>query len=483
MKHISLFGSIFLLCFKAVQSQTITMADFLKSVQESHPFFVKESLSSEIEKKAQERFLGSQDWSISSLPYYVYQKPVGSGIGIPERLHILSGDIAVARVFWRTGGRLSLSWTSDYTDQLIEDIVISMPTGDIVIPAGPSKLYTNKVYLTYAQPLLQNAGGKLDRLEYELSKYNIDFAEMRALENQEGFVLDLGIRFLDWVLLSEQKRIAKERFALAQEQLSQIKRRWAANLVERVDVLRTEDAVRIAEQGIVLIESHWKAKQAELAVLAQSAELYNLGPAFDIYNLEILPEPDEAVSQLMEKSRTLKSFTVLQRQLLHLKEGYVDTKRPKLFVSLGAGLQGGDDEFSGSFELDKPDILVSFDFRYPLGNRTATADVAKTEIELRQIDKDIENIALELEASVRNLLILIKEMEKVLELNQEQIESAQAKTREEMRLYNQGRSDLTFVIQSQDNEQVAKLTYAENAVTYQRLILQYHALMDELLIQ
>lgn len=90
-------------------------------------------------------------------------------------------------------------------------------------------------------------------------------------------------------------------------------------------------------------------------------------------------------------------------------------------------------------------------------------------------------MTLDLEAGVVNLLILIRELEKVLALNQEQIESAKAKTEEELRLYNQGRGDLTFVIQSRDNEERAKLTYAQNAAVYQKLILQYRALMDEFL--
>jgi hypothetical protein len=66
-------------------------------------------------------------------------------------------------------------------------------------------------------------------------------------------------------------------------------------------------------------------------------------------------------------------------------------------------------------------------------------------------------------------------------LNRSQIESAQAKTREEVRLYEQGRNLLTFVIQSRDDEQIAELTYAQNAVNYQSLVIQYRALMDGLL--
>ena len=464
-------------------AQNITMKDFFESVQKTHPFFVKESLTAEIEMKRQERLLGSQDWVIRSSPYYMYQKPVSSGLGYPAEISVVAGNLALEKALWSTGGRFALSYTSDYTDQTIPDIVIPFSPQNIVIPVDPTKSYTNKAYLTYSQPLLQNFGGRLDKLEYELSRYNIDFIKIQTLENQEEFVLDLGIRFLDWVLLTEQNRIAQERLALADEQLKQIERRWAANLVERVDVLRAEDAVRIAKQSIVLIESHWKAKQAELAVIAQVKELYDLSPQFDIYTQQALPELDEAITQLMESSRVLSALGVRRDQLSHLVDGYRETKRPQLYLSVGAGLQDGDEEFGNSLGFDKPDVFVALDFRYPLGNRTAKADVAKTELELRQIGKDTENIALELESGAKNLLILIKEMEKVLMLNQEQVESARMKTKEELRLYNQGRSDLTFVIQSQDNEEIAELTYAENAVAYQKLVLQYHALMDELLSQ
>lgn len=482
MKFKIFFGIIFIpLFYELGNAQTITMSEFLQSVKQSHPFFAKESLSSEIEMKGQERYLGSKDWSISSSPFYIHQKPLSTTSFSPEQIDMVGGDIAIEKAFWNTGGKISFSWSSDFTDQKIPEMVIPFPTGNIVIPTGPSKMYTNKVYLTYSQPLLQNFGGKLDRLNYELSRYTVDFVEIQAMENQEDFVLDLATRFLDWTLLSEQNRIASERLSLAEEQLEQTRRKRAANLVDKVDVLRAEDAVRIAKQSIVLIESQFKSRQAELAVLSQSRDLYNLSPEFDFYQLETLPDPDEAVAQFKEKSMILRALSARREQLAYLVEGFKETERPQLYLSIGAGLQSGDEEFGSSFDLDKPDVLVALSFRYPLGKSTAKADVAKTNLELKQIEKDIENVTLDLEAGVRNLLILIEEMERVLLLNQEQIESARAKTEEELRIYNQGRGILTFVIQSRDNEQQARLTYAENAASYHKLVLQYHALVDELL--
>ncbi|MEJ2488045.1 MAG: hypothetical protein P8Y68_20190, partial [Anaerolineales bacterium] len=87
---------------------------------------------------------------------------------------------------------------------------------------------------------------------------------------------------------------------------------------------------------------------------------------------------------------------------------------------------------------------------------------------------------LNLEANARNLLVRINEILKVLELNLQQIESAKLKTEEEDKLYRQGRGQLTFVIQSRDNEENARFTYAQNAALYQNLVLQYKALIDDL---
>ena len=483
MKFRFIYGiTLTLFLFQFGNAQTISMDEFLESIKQTHPFFEKEFLTTEIERGKQEGFLGSQDWIISSSPYYAHQKMVSTSSFNPERVDMIGGDVGVQRAFWNTGGRLSLSWSSDFTDQDVSNIVIPFPTGDVIIPSGVSKFYQNKISVTYSQPLLQNFKGTLDRLNYELSDYAIDLSEIAVCENQEGFLLDLAIRFLDWFLLTEQKRIATERLNLANEMLRQVRRRRAANLVDRVDVLRAEDASRIAKQNIVLIESQWKAKQAELAVLAQSQKLYELSPVFDIYKLDTFPQQDDAVTQIKEKSLLLEMLKIQREQLSHLLGGYEEISKPQLFLNIGAGLTGGDEEFDRSLKLDNPDISVSLAFRFPLGNRIAKSDITETKLQFRQLDKEIENVTLDIEAAVRNILVQIKEMEEVLFLNKEQISSAKKKTFEENRMYNQGRGDLTFVIQSRDNEQNAKLTYAQNAAIYKKLILQYRALMDELLL-
>ncbi|MBL7073978.1 TolC family protein [candidate division KSB1 bacterium] len=460
-------------------AQTITLNEFLNLIHKNHPLFAKEELSSKIEEKGRDSYLGSQDWRITSTPYYARQNPLPPVVFAPERVDQTSIGAVAERAFWKTGGRLSLSWSSVFTDQIgLEDIVIP---NVITIPTGPPEFYQNNLYLTYSQPLLQNYKGELDRLGYETSQYSVDVAGVQALENKEEFLLTMGLQFLNWVLLSEQKTIATERLHLAERQLEQTQKKRAANLVDEVDVLRSEDAVRIAEQGVVLIDGLWKGNQAELAVLSRSEELYTLGPEFNLYDRRDRPTLDEATSRLRSQSRLLELLAIQQAQLERQQRGFEEMTKPQLYLNTQIALKSGDDKFGDAMGFDKRDMGVSLQFSYPLGNRSAITKVEQTAIQVRQIKLAEEEVALGLEGGLRNLLIQIEEIERVLSLNERQMETARLKTQEELKRYNRGRGDLTFVIQSQDNEERAKLTYAQNAATYHGLNLRLSALLDELL--
>ena len=105
-------GLLISLFCQPVLGQTITMDEFLHSVRLGHPFFAKESLSSEIELQARDRHLGSQDWSISSSKFYIHQESSGANSFSPEEIDMVGGDLVIEKAFWKTGGRFSFSWES-----------------------------------------------------------------------------------------------------------------------------------------------------------------------------------------------------------------------------------------------------------------------------------------------------------------------------------------------------------------------------------
>jgi outer membrane protein TolC len=462
-------------------AQFLSLEDYLDQVRSTHPFFVKEAMATDIEEKRREGLLGAEDWLLVSSPSFTHREPLQQSPFDPERIDVLSLGAGVGRTFWGSGSRLTLSWASDVSDQNIPGFSIPVPGGTIDVPIGPSTYYRHQLSATYSLPLLKNRRGVLDRLEYELSAFDVDLSGVNTLENQENFLLDLGLKFLDWVLLEEQFRIAQDRLSLAREELDRSKRKREANLIDEVDVRRAEEAVYAVQSAVFLVESRWKATQAELATLAGSDELYGQRPQFDLYERPALGNAEDAMEELKRTSRLIRSLEIQVSRLGRMEEGLTEGVRPELSLNLRGALLGGDEDFSGSLGVTQPDVTVALELRYPFGNRTARANVDGARLQIRQLSKAVEEVEVTLEAGLRNILVQASELENVLTNNVAQIETAKQRTEEEIRLYDQGRGDLTFVIQSRDGEARAKLSYAENSAVYHTLVLQYQALTDRLL--
>jgi outer membrane protein TolC len=471
MKCVKLYWIFILSMFLlpcVVLTQTITRDEFLKQLQQEHPIFDKEILTSEILEEEQKSYLGTDDWNVLTSVNYMHEEPMIAIAG-PEKTDAFSVSGGVERQFWSTGGRLSASFSSAWAKIDLDPIF-----------GFPESFYQNQISLSYVHPLLRNKKGFLNRLEYDLKQFEIDFGEVQAKENLEDFIKTAAAKFLDWAFLSEQKKIVIDRLKLSEEELDRIKRKRAANLVDQVDVIRAEDTVRLWTQNRVLIESQWKALQGELAVLAQQENIYKVQPEYDLYRLDPRTNIEEATSQLKEKSRILHVLDIHLDQLQLAREGYKETSKADLSLITEFNIKKYDAGIVSSLGLNKPDAMVGLQYAFPVPNRTAEHKIAKTVLQTTQLEKQKDEIALALTSALTNLHIRIKELENVMALSQVQIQSARKRTEEELKLYNQGRGDLTFVILSRDSEENAKLAYATNALTYHKLILEYEALMDQL---
>lgn len=451
-----------------LSADTITQEEFLAHLTQTHPLFEKEKLAAQIEQEERRSYLGNQDWNVLSSFFFSHEEPSIAFAG-PERTNAFSVSGGVERLFWKTGGRLSATFSSVHANLKIDPLF-----------GFPDSYFENRLAVSYIHPLLKNKNGLLDRLQYDLKQFDIDISEIMAIENEEDFLARSAATFLDWVFLTEQQRIVTERLRLSEEELANTQKKRAANLIDEVDVIRAEDAVHIARQNLLLIESQWKALQAELAVMVQDSSYYDATPEYDIYETETLSNLDEVTTQLKMESRLLKTLAIRLEQLQTVRSGFVELEKPGLSLVAQVGLKRAEEGFGSSLTLDKPDALIGFQLGFPIGSRTAKSKIAQTDLQIMQLEKQFEELTLDLASAVANVHIQIGELEHVLELNREQIQSAQRKTEEELRLYNQGRGQLTFVIQSRDSEQAAKLTYAANALTYHKLLLQYRTLMDQL---
>ena len=451
-------------------AEPLTKEAFVTLLQDTHPIFEKERLTRSIEEAEQQRYLGEADWNVSSSLTWSREEATITAFS-PDLTNELSLQTGVNKQFWGTGGSLSATYSINRSSSSFEQIPLL---------SYPERFYENSVELQYSQPLLRNLGGKLTRLQYDLKAYDVDVAGIQAAENIEEFLAESISKYLDWVYLEEQKKIISRRLSLSRKEFERTQRKFNAFLIDSADVIRSKDALNTWRQNLGLAESQLSALRSELSVLAQSSLFLTGKPDFNLYSLQRPEALASARAKLENSSRILKILELRKKQLDVNAIGVRETGKPDLSLIAAVTVKSAEEDAGDSFTFEKKDAAVGLQLSVPIENRTAKADYQRNRLQTLQLGKEREDAVLSLTASLSSLHTQLTKLMRVLELNREQIESARLRTIEEIKIYEQGRGDLTFVIMSRDNEESAKLAYAENALNYQKLWLQYQALMDEL---
>ncbi len=466
-----LFGMVVLLPWlpSALYARPLSQEAFVALLEKNHPVFEKERLSRPIEQAQRESARGSVDWNLSSSLSWSRQEETITLFN-PDVTKVLSFQTGLSRQFWETGGTISTIYTFGRTSSTFQSASLF---------DYPDRFYENSLEFQYSQPLLKNRGGRLSRLQYDLKAFDVDVADIQARENIEEFLADALTKYLDWVWLEEQKAIMTRRLDLSRKELHRAQRKFKAYLVDSVDVVRAKDAVNIWMQNLGLVESRLLALRSELSVLAGDPVLLTGSPEFDLYALPH-PAPLASAQEQLDRSRLLKILALRKQQLEVSARGAKETGKPDLALIAAVTAKSAAERNGDSFTFDKKDAALGLQLSVPIGNTTAKADLRRRRLQTLQLEKEQEEAALTLDASLSSLHRQLTQLRKVIELNRMQIETAQSRTSGETKLYEQGRGDLTFVIMARDNEESARLAYAENALNYQKLWLRYQALLDEL---
>ena len=451
----------------AVSSSAIDLGEYIGLLKANHPFFQKEQLAVEVEKSKAETLLPRYEWRFSLIPQYtVADEQVNS-----EIFENLSQNVALQAGMERasaSGRRLGFSASTGYTR--LQD-----PSGTV-----EKNSFQHGIEVSLSWPLKKNVE-RLARLGYDLQEYAIQAKEVEIVENQESFLVEPATLFVDWAYALELVDIYQQRLQLAEEQLATTNRMYRANLVDKLDVMRSEDAIRTAQQAIFEYSSLAQSIQAVLAALSDSQDIYDDRPEVAFYSFADLPAAAEAAARVRARTRLKKPLVVLIEQLRFQSGAFAEREKATLDLFLEAGIFGPQDAFVDSLEILHPEATIALSYSPATGLEQVKAERQLISTQIEQLQKEIEVLEKTVETNVLSVLIQAAELEKIIDLNRQLIESAAEKAAEEARLYSQGRNMLTNVIQSRDSVQDQRARLIDNFARYHRLIVQYRALVDELL--
>ena len=445
-----------LILLTGFNAQAISEREFIERLKATHPFFEQQALSSQIKQVEKRLTTANEDWVISINGNYKNENASDISSSTYNKLNTTSADVSATRKIANSGSDITFKHV--WTDKDKDGVDIAR----------------NKFSLDYTYPLLRNRDGVNDQLDGDVAQIAIEKNTLERLEQEENFILKKLKRFVDLAYAQEQQLINERRLALAGQELNLVKQKFAASVVDKVDVLLQEDAYQRAQQQLLQAQQDLILLRHEIAItlalnfdqVVANTDLYKIYSAKEVW--------------LLADTRALKITALDQKTLKRQLFSFKNESQAKLDLNLGLASEGENSSYSNSLENQSATWNVGLDWSYPLGGVKSSNNVKKAEIKLARLAQYKREQLLELNVQATILKEKIKLLMQMLKSNKKQISIAKARTVEERGRYANGSGQASFVISAQNNEQNAQLGYAQVATNYQKAVLDFKATIDQL---
>jgi outer membrane protein TolC len=141
---------------------------------------------------------------------------------------------------------------------------------------------------------------------------------------------------------------------------------------------------------------------------------------------------------------------------------------------------GENDKYFGSFGNRDYSWNVGVDISYPLGSRKQLIDVERAEISIDTIDAKKNEAEITNIHQINYLLAQVDLLSELVVLYLEQGSLAEEMVIEEQIKFSEARGQKSLVIAAKRNANLANLTYLQAAGTYQKIVIDYKAAIDQL---
>ena len=437
----------------------ITLNEFSERLVETHPYFVQLSLSESQSLINQKSLSTYTDWKINAGANQSYTGGKDVSSRLYDNLYSTSYEIGASRKLDSSGATINL--------------LHSLTRNDKDNKANNLNLFS----LDYVRPLLQNKDGLNDKLNIDLASINLMANKVSLEEQAEIFLATKLSKFIDLALKQEVVKIHKVALDLAKQQLDLTEDKFKNSLVDITVLIQEKDNYVKAKQQSLQSNKELIIERRELANLI-GAEESDMIIEMDLFKEQKLKSIN--TREFVKNSRAIQKYdfdkAIHQREL----ESNENKTMPNVDLNLGLSSLGEDDKIFGSFGNRDFSWNVGVNVSYPLGSRKELLAVESTEIKMSDIDAKKEEAVINNVQQINYLLAQIDLLSELVELYLEQGALAEEKVIEEQIKFSEARGQKSLVLAAKINANQANLTYLQAAGTYQKIIIDYKAAIDQL---
>ncbi len=448
----------------------LTMDQFLAGVRNSDPVFTGEQITQQRIEREKAALRGIDDWQIESQFGVSYIEPSNPYISGFESVAAAELSGGLSRYFWNSGGSFSggLSFSGGPVAYASTGPGIDLPDQN----------YEHSINLGYVQPLLKNFRGRLTKLPIRLKDFEREIDLLERADKREAILASAASAYVDWAYFEARKEILAERLTLAEREYERTKEKFEAHLVDQVDVIRAETSMERARLSLESLNSELTSHLIYMTIISGIEDLSSRKPELDI---DELPELKD-IGSVQREFKTGSRLIALLRKNIELleisREGKEEELKTNLNLAGNLSLAKSDGEIGESFILDQPTVSVGLSMDFPLDNKVLLNEIEVNKLSIEEINHQITVLERAQLNAITKIHSTLKSLKPVIELQKKQIEIARRSEEAELAVYQQGRSDFTFVIQAEDAVLASRLAVLETKRTFHKLFYQLEDLTD-----
>ena len=449
--------SMFLLM--SLNANAMTLNEFSERLVETHPYFVQLSLSEKTSLLDQKSSLTYSDWNIKAGASETFTGGEDTSSRIYKDLYSTKYEVSANRKVENSGASVNLKHSLTRNDK------------------DSNASHANLLAIDYVRPLLQNKDGLNDRLASDLASLDLIAKQVSLEEQAETFLASKLSKFIDLAVKQEIVKNHKISLDLSKQQLDLDDEKFKNSLIDKSVLIQQKDSYVKAKQQLLQSSKELIIERRELANLIGSKES-DMIVDLDLYEVHNLTEIDPR--SFVKDSRSILKYDFdkarLQRQLVTFE----NKTMPSINLNLGLSSLGENDKYFGSFGNRDYSWNVGVDISYPLGSRKQLIDVERAEISIDTIDAKKNEAEITNIHQINYLLAQVDLLSELVVLYLEQGSLAEEMVIEEQIKFSEARGQKSLVIAAKRNANLASLTYLQAAGTYQKIVIDYKAAIDQL---
>ena len=428
-------------------------------------------------------------------------------VGTPSsQLQLASGGVGITRDSYQYNGGFSqnLRWYgSSFTATLNNNRDESNSNNSLFNPS-----YASTWTFNYRQPLLRGFRVDSQRRQLQVTRVSRDISEVQLRALTTNVVSNVRNAYWDYVFATESVEVARESLALATKLVQDNEARVEIGTMAPIDVVQAQAEQATRQQNVVTAENAKRTTELALKrLIVGGTDDPNWSAALEAIDRPgFAPEPidlEGAITRALSE-RTDVSIAAKNIENNALTVRFLqDQALPGLDLDVSYGFQGIggtqlqraqdgvlgstvttvtpggiSDAFSSLLSRDFPRWTVALNLSYPLGTSTQDAAVARSRLQLSQVEAQIKQIELQIATEVTSAAIQLRNMAESVQAAQAARELSERRLEAEQSKFEVGISTNYFVVQAQRDLNDARNSELRSVLDYRKALVEFERLQQ-----